>query len=505
MAKEIPETAPRGGEGGRLGLLVGLALLVWVSGSLQRSLWGDEFHSMHHVLTEDLGAFLASVRDDNHPPLSFFLERLSVGAFGLSDLALRLPSMAVGVLVLLLLARFGERHGGRLGSAGPAAARLAPWFVVGSSYCFVILTEARMYPLLLLASLGLLAALLAQLQREDGASSAGRWWLTLWIAVGLHAHYYFVHELAVAGLCVVAALALRLVPPRRVVPLIVPGVIGIALWVPWALYGFRTQLTHDLPPGGAEGTLATLVQSLAHFFFWNATLGGEVLVRGVAWPGSVLAGIALAVGAWRLARAWRADPSGRLTQLLVVGFGLGLPLWAWLVSQLFGRSTFGWRYVVGAAPPVFLLAALGVVGSARAARVLGVLLLASMTVVTGVNLVSGGREDHRRLVAFVLDNAREGDVVVVKPPWDPIPLRQETSWRYYLDRSELAPGTHVPPDVGYDELPEARRYARVWVWFRDPYYQWVRRNLAERFDREETWEMGPGMVLHLFSKSGTPR
>ena len=47
--------------------------------------------------------------------------------------------------------------------------------------------------------------------------------------------------------------------------------------------------------------------------------------------------------------------------------------------------------------------------------------------------VSGARTARPGLDQ-ALDHAREGDVVVVKPPWDPDPLRHETTWRYYLDR-----------------------------------------------------------------------
>ena len=187
----------------------------------------------------------------------------------------------------------------------------------------------------------------------------------------------------------------------------------------------------------------------------------------------------------------------------VVGFGIALPLWAWGVSQLHERSTFGWRYLSGAAPPLLYLAALGLSGGALRA-VARVALLALMAVVTLVNVFSGGREDHRRLVEFVVANARPGDLVVAKPPWDKEPLREETTWRYYLDRVEVPEGATIPPDVGYEAwierasgpepLPE-----RVWVWFRDPYYQWVRKNLSEHYAQEEIWPMGPDMTLHLFA------
>jgi len=288
-----------------------------------------------------------------------------------------------------------------------------------------------------------------------------------------------------------------------VLPLVLPALVGVLAWLPWALYAFRVQLTHGLSPGGGPGTLQTLVQSVLHFFFWNASLGGDLVVRGVAWPGSVLAAAALLLGLRVVGSRWREFPEQRLGLLLLVGFGVGLPLWAWLVSQFFVRSTFGWRYLGGAAPALLFLAALGLTTGTRV-RALRVALVLAMSAVTLVNVLSGGREDHRRLVDFVLEHARADDVVVVKPPWDRDARRDETTWRYYLDRVPESRRKLVPPDVGYDELPRTRGFQRAWVWFRDPYYGWVRRNLAEHFASEQVWQMGPDMTLHLFTNPREP-
>ncbi len=480
----------------RTTILLVVAAAIWVASAIGRSLWCDEFHSMHHVLTEDLHSFLESVQEDNHPPLGFLLERLSVGLFGLSHLSMRLPSILIGIAYLVVLARFCRRL------PDPAARKLAPWLALASPFLLVVFTEARMYSLLALATLGLMGLLVGVLEdtRDEEARPSPRW-MALWVAVGLHAHYYFVHVLALAAVLTIAAIRLAPGSGRRARKLVIPAVLGVLLWAPWGFYGFLPQLTHDLPPGGETGTVAMLVQSIAHFFFWNASVGGNWLVYGVAWPGCLLAAIALVLGTWRhLAATWR-DASLRVSLLMLTGFGLGLPVWCCLSSIVFSRSRFGWRYVVGAAAPVLVLAAIGLAKRGVAARVLRALLPATMATVTLVNVFGGGQEDYERLVRFVLANAREGDAVLMEPLWELDKSRLETPWRFYLEQAEPPANAPVPEELVYSQHRDARRYDRVWVWARDPYSEWVQESLERHFPDESSWSMGPGLTLYLFSGS----
>ena len=237
--------------------------------------------------------------------------------------------------------------------------------------------------------------------------------------------------------------------------------------------------------------------------FWNASVGGDWLVYGIAWPGCLLAAIALVLGTWRyLAAAWR-NASLRVSLLMVTGFGFGFPLWCYLASIVFSRSRFGWRYVAGAAGPVLVLAAIGLARRGITTRVLGVLLVATMTTVMLVNVFAGGREDYARLVSYVLENAREGDAVLQEPLWELDPSRGETPWRYYLERTNLPANAPVPDELVYSQHDDALRYERVWMWARDPYSPWVQESLQRHFPDESTWRMGPGLTLYLFS--GPPK
>ncbi len=491
--------------------LAGLAALLWSFAAWRRSLWGDEFHSMHHALTESLGAFFASVRDDNHPPGAFWLERVSVQSFGLSAFALRLPSLVIGIAFLFLVPRFTAHFedGDR-----PTTGRIAAWLVVLSSYTLLLFTEARMYALLALATLGLLVVLLDTLlgRPPGGGDSEARspWALALWVALGLHSHYYFVHQLALTAVLIAGALvssrAMRAAFGKRARRLVLPAIVGVAAWMPWAVYGFRAQLVHDLPPGQAAGGASTLVESIAHLFFFNTSVGGAWLTRAVVLPGMAVVGIALVIGLVRFVAYARRDARRRLFALLTIGFAFGLPLWGFAASVLVERSTYGWRYIAGAAAPAFLVAALGVSSPARFALVLRTLLCASMAIATLVVASAGGQEDHERMVRFIVANAAPNDAVMDKPPWDPDPKRAETSWQFYLPRvTNGASNDGLPQQLLYAELDRAREFDRVWVWFRDSYYGWVHRSLAETFASEEVWSMGPQMTLHLFSeKVGAP-
>lgn len=458
------------------------ALVLWTIGSVRKSLWGDEFHSLHHIRAGDWPAFFEAVRSDNHPPLSFLLERVSARLLGESELALRAPSILAGLLALFFVERLARALPER------TSRRVAPWFALLSSYLFAISTEARMYALLALCVLGLLASALDWLR-----GSGSRWWVTLWVALGLHAHYYFLHDLFVLGLCTgVAALAWPRFRPRAA-ELLLPAALGGLLFLPWAVQGFFPQLFHELPPGGHLHGLAAWAESLAHLAYWNASLGGGFVSYGVALPGALIVAFLGATGAWELARRRHARP----LLLFLMSIGIVAPLWSLCASLLLERASYGWPYIAGSAVPVLLLVAAGVSGS-PARLVAGASALGTMLAVTLVGAVWGGAEDYRGAVRFVLASAEPGDGVVAKPLWDPDPERSPTGWDYYLERLQPAP-VGAPAVIPFAELGLARHHPRVWVLVRDAHSPWVLATLRRRFERERTWRMGTRLELHLFS------
>jgi hypothetical protein len=285
--------------------------------------------------------------------------------------------------------------------------------------------------------------------------------------------------------------------------LLAPTLVGLALFAPWGVYGFWHQLHGDLSPGSAQGGLRTLPDGFAHMFHWNASLGGDWIVFWIAIPGTLLASIATLLGCLRLLKNLRSKGPEGIYSLMLLVFGLGLPLFGWVVSRVSERSTFGWRYLAGAAIAVQIIATIGLAGSSKWRRALGAGLFLTMSSITLINVRSGGHEDHRRVFEHIMAHGRASDAVLDKSPYDPIPLAAESSWRYYVNRFNQASNRSLPEEFSYQEINQAKQKDRVWVWFRDQYHPWVCRTLRRSHDLEERWQMGPALTLHLFSKSAT--
>jgi 4-amino-4-deoxy-L-arabinose transferase-like glycosyltransferase len=464
------------------------AALLWSAGAVRKSLWSDEFHSLHHVRAGDWASFLEAVRSDNHPPLAFALQRASAGLLGESELALRLPSLLAALLALVFVQRLALRL--------PAlrARALAPGLVACSSYLFTIATEARMYALLALCVLGLTSVLLDWL---EGRGS--RWWVGAWVALGLHTHYYFGHDLLVLAGCTLGVALARRELRSRVLALLPPAAYGLVCFLPWAAWGFVPQLFHGLPPGGHLHGPAAFVQSLAHFAFTHTSQGGGFLRFVVALPGVLIVALLGCLGVRELARAREC----RLLLAYLGAVGFLVPAWALACAQLFERAGYGWSYVAGSAAPVLLLVAAGVTASSSR-LVLGAGALGTLLASTLVLVAWGGTEDYRAATRFVLASARAGDGLVAKPLWDRDPARSPTGWDYYLARSEHGPGP-VPLALPFDQLARVREHPRVWALVRDEHSPWILRTLRESFAREQRWRMGTRLDLYLFSESRAAR
>lgn len=263
--------------GRALACVLVVGALLWTMAA-QRSLWNDEFHTLHHASAVTFSDFLASLETGNHPPLAFLLVRWSHASLGDSHLALRCWSVVVGLLVLAMTWRVARRL------PDPEGRAVAPWLVVLSSFTLMIFSEARMYGLLALAVLGLLETLLATFEGKSRG-----WWAALWIPLGLYSHYYFWQYGLVLAVVVLGAAALRPDLRQGVLRLIVPALVGLALFLPWGLTGFRAQLTHDMPSGGTPGVYANLLgycQGIAHLLFMNSSIGGSWVTLGIALPGT---------------------------------------------------------------------------------------------------------------------------------------------------------------------------------------------------------------------------
>ena len=465
----------------RLAALVA-ALVLWTIACFQRSLWEDEFHSLYHAQAESVPALLARVRGDNHPPLSFLAQHASRAVFGETPFALRLPSLLAGLALLLVHLRLSTRL------AHPAARGIAPWLAVASSYLLCMIASARMYPWLALATLGLVERAVSVCEGKRG-----RLGIAAWIAVGLHSHYAFFHHLALLGL---TGFALWLFAPTRRRALercLLPGMLGLAAFLPWGWWAFVHQLgTGDQPSSTYRGFLQWF-ESYAHFLFLNAREGGPLVHYGLALPG-VFVGALLGVhGALRLARQVRADASVFAALMLALGI-LG-PAWTYGASLLHARSGFNLRYLASFAAPALLIVAAGVPGAAWR-RGLACFLLAAMLVVALVNALTPGRQDLRGAVEHILAHAQPGDAVMLRSWWFRDPEHSPTDYGWYADR--LAGRREQPVAIPVERAQEALAYPRVWVIHASGYRLWVLKLLSERFRKLESFPCGPDATVQLY-------
>ncbi|MEZ5979629.1 MAG: glycosyltransferase family 39 protein [Planctomycetota bacterium] len=479
-----------------LALLVGVAL--WVAGAQVRSLWVDEFHSMQHARAATLGALLASAAADNHPPLAFVLLRWSRAFFGDSELAIRAWSIAIGVLSLFVVRRVARRL------PDPTSRIAAPWLVVLSSFAFTVFTEARMYGLLVLAVLGLVESIAGTLEGKRRGGLASPWAAAVWIAVGLHAHYYFFHY----GLVLAAAVALLAASRRelrsRAAKLLLPAVVGGLAFLPWFATGFVDQMSHGLPSGGSTGRYANLtgyVQSLGHLLFFNASLAGEWASRFVAVPGTALGALVAACGVLRLVRV--RDGEVRTLLVLLLAAAVVVPAWSLAFAHFYPRAGYNWRYIAGSCGPLLLLVAAGTrfVPPWRAA--LSAATLLALAIVTAVNVTSPGQEDYRGVFAYLVRHAKDGDVLLTNPLHLVRPDEAYTGWDYYRDR--------VAPELEGDARPEivefhgepftgAYDHDRVWLFVRRRYPRYVFDLLDEGHPDHEVVPIGPVMTVHLWTR-----
>lgn len=153
------------------------------------SYWNDEIFSVFPATLPWFNLYRHWLLPDVHPPLYNFFLKLWTGAFGVSEIVTRIPSMAFAVVALLALYRFTHDR--------TFPARLFALSFLGSLPVWAYFAqEVRSYSLaLLLASAVTYLALILRRHRLQGYRSGGRGlsllvaYYVLALALGL-THYY---------------------------------------------------------------------------------------------------------------------------------------------------------------------------------------------------------------------------------------------------------------------------------------------------------------------------
>ena len=425
----IQESRLRIPRGGAALCAVLIFFVLGLATAWSRSLWLDEFHSLHHArnLARGVRPFLVDLEGDNHPPLYFALLSGARAAFGASPLALRLVGLLAGCANVLLVARVARRLA-PTGTVGSARSTLwAPLLVAASTLHLAVAAEARMYALLALLTTALLALLLAAV---GGERRGGR--LALVTAAGLLTHYYFAHALVVLGAAALFACRGAEQGPRRARRITLALGAGVVLAAPWLATGFRHQLLeHAVAPGGTRVSARKLVEALVHLEFHQVSLGPSWLRPPVLAAGGVFL-LLLLLGALRLVRSPNTPRGGAL---LVIAAALVLPLWAALAAALMPRAGFNWTYLSGSIGAAALLAASAADWPWKGLRLAPVAVVVPGLALAVYMAASPGTEDTRGAVAWVTERSAAGDGVVVVD-WQPEIFEQGAGWEYYAERTD---------------------------------------------------------------------
>ena len=293
--------AERWGLAGLLGAT--LALRLWALGD---GLWVDEVSTLVNYVRRPLGEIIATYDSNNQHALFSVLAHLSVGVFGESAWALRLPAAIFGTLTVLALYFLARNLLGQ---------RIAWWTatLLAVSYQAIWFSQnARGYSGLLFFSVASTHFLVRGLQN----SRDGRQWLGYALMVGLGMYVHLTMLFVVAGQLAAYAAAWRSLPGgMRWRPLaagfVASGVCTLLLYAP---------LLPQIPGASARDT-STVAVWRSPVWLLRETLGG--LGLGSSMLVAAVLGVAfLGTG---LARLWRVAPSVVTTAVVsVVAGGLSM-------------------------------------------------------------------------------------------------------------------------------------------------------------------------------------
>jgi hypothetical protein len=418
--------------------LLGLVLRLL----LVRGIWVDEAISIHQAHMS-LSGMLHNLRaTDNHPPLYFLILWASVRLLGSGELAVHIPTIIAGTLLIPAVYVTGrelfDRRTGVLAAVFTAFAPLLIWYA----------QEARPYAFFMLFST---LSVWAQVRiLRDGR-------IRYWVAYGaltialIYTHYFSLIPIAIQQVAFGAVIWHRSRQGEPVKELIT------RYWVTWVAIAIAVaplvsyvhqQFANDIltgqgtgaPSAGATSTGVSqtghpdVYALLANFVWalWGYHANSTMLAIGALWPLLMLIALAL-LGRGR-------SPVSMLVLALAV-----IPPVVLMAIGFKDRFLFEVRYFSGAVPMLMLVAARTVLTSSR--RRLPVVLVATAllgTFIAGIadeQLAKSNPRDYdfRAALRTVRHDARPGDTLLYAPVY----LNDVIEYYAPGVRSEIV-GSHAP-------------------------------------------------------------
>ncbi len=378
-----------------------------------------------------------------HTPLYFVIENLSIATFGISEFALRLPSVLFGAMTIPFLFLLGRRlHCADLGLVAAGLFAVVPYQVWYGQ-------EARMYSMLIflaVASTWLLADL--SFRRKEGAHWEGwGFWIVYFLSItaGAYTHVFFVFIPVIHFLF----LAVRHLRDRVFLMrwFIIVG-ISFLIFLPWPL----ARLFQDnTPPAGlvwlnGDWPILKLIRSSLNSFL-EMILVPKVRPYKFKWvvTGLFILGL-VAVG--RKKTLW-------LLPLWVVIPAAGI-LFLDIVRATHASSVS--RYVIVSSPALYLLVALGVTSIPQ--RLLSRILTGAILVyfaIGGYWTAEGKirpRPEFRSAGQEITQKSKQNDLLMMVSS---IPEEMAVTLAYYTERPEQILKVRVKDLKKIDWIPFAER------------------------------------------------
>jgi len=334
-------------------------------------LWYDEAVTAH-VAAQGIAELTRWTADDIQPPLYYYVVAAWTGGAGRSEWMLRFPSVFWSVATVALAWALARRL---------FASRLAGWvaaalFALSAPYVYYA-QEARMYAQL--TFLGLLAGY-ASLRATAALPRLSRgWWLAfvLTAVAALYTHYFAAFLLLAYGLCMLAALLLRLTRGQlqfRAFQAPAGALFAIGLlylpWLPAMLTRYRVDRSYW------QGALK-LGEALRHVAISFTAGAPEMMLETAAVRLLPWFGVALAVALLALMRGAGIDanfpkklasmPAVRSASWGILCACLLIPTLA--ILALASRTPkFNARYLLMVSPAYLLLLAGGIAALAHVRR-----------------------------------------------------------------------------------------------------------------------------------------
>jgi len=428
-----------------------LAGILQFSYLTQESLHGEGDKSIQYAQMDPVAYLAAYPGIEPHPPLYYWVLKVSGELFGWGHIGVRLPSALAALLaapvVYLIGRRLFDRHAAII--AGLIAAT-SPFFVIWGE-------RVRMYALFgffSVLSLYWLSLLLT--------SEMTRWRITGFVISTVAMGY--THTLSVATIlaevAIVAGILLSDAERRPQLSRWIAAFGSIAvLLFPWAVI-IAWRLSAGLTAGAnnPDPTAWQIVRTIIGFFK-TGNLGLPIWAT-YGFVGSL--GL-LCLWAWidydssRQTVRLRTDRLGVWTATAWVV----IPIFVLFSASLVSKNVTGTRFFIGTAVGTYLLIGAGISRVPnRYARVgIAAIVLSVLLITSSMLLVDITRPDWRSGVEYIDENANSGDVVVSGSIDD----RDLGHVKYYTDQNDLSvTAIGRPPDA--DSLRSTvRGHDRVWV------------------------------------------